>query len=105
VLKIANPIRHAEVTEVGDGHEVTFAQIGEGDVREGPVETTVSKKGTVQWRAIAQEANTKFLYQVKILMPVAIVSALLHFVDPQPAFDGRRTIFNSCSKHECSRHI
>src|SRR5438046_9404639 len=37
ILKIANPVRHAEVAEIGDGKDFSFAQRIEGFVGETPV--------------------------------------------------------------------
>ena len=48
ILKIPDPIRHAEMAEISYGNDVAPAQVAKGFVRKHPVETLLSKKNPVQ---------------------------------------------------------
>src|SRR5829696_6907997 len=57
VLKVADPVRHAEVAEIDNRGDVEALQATKCLVREVPVVAIVSKPGAMDGRSTAQEAD------------------------------------------------
>src|SRR3546814_17043471 len=82
MLEIANPVRHAEVTKIDNGNNVTPSHFAEGQVGELPIIAPRPQKGAVDWRPVSQIIKPDVMEQVKIITPAAIMVTRLHLIDP-----------------------
>src|SRR6185503_3339316 len=85
VLKITDPVRHAEVAQVDDGNDVALLQPGERQIRELPVVSALSEERFVQGWAVAQEADVQVPKELEVPLPLVVVTALLHLVSAHTA--------------------
>jgi hypothetical protein len=83
VLETADPVRHAEVTQIGDGRDLQPVQLGEGLVGKFPVVPARTRVRRVVRRPVAQIAKAERAHQVEILLPALVVTRLRHLVDAQ----------------------
>src|SRR3546814_19797508 len=82
MLEIANPVRHAEVTKIDNGNNVTPSHFAEGQVGELPIIAPRPQKGEVDWRHVSQLIKPAVLEQVTIHPPAAIMVTRPHLIDP-----------------------
>jgi hypothetical protein len=104
VLKITNPVGHTKMAEVDNGCDVQLFEFVKRIIGKHPIVLTRTGMCFIIGWAIPQEGNSQASYQFKIKLPVGIVTALLHFINPFPGtirqFDSGITVFNACGKHE-----
>src|SRR3954467_3654743 len=80
VLEVADPVRHAEVTEIDDWDDVEALQATEGLVRKVPVIAAVSQPGAVDGWAIAQVTNVEIPQEREVCLPMLVMPARLQFI-------------------------
>ncbi len=101
ILKIAQPIRHAEVAQIRNRQDAPLGEITESFVAEGPIVFGWSQKDLMQRNAVAQKADAEIADTLEIGLPLFVVSALLHFVNALAALvNGWVAVFNACREHE-----
>ena len=61
ILKIANPVRHAEMTEINDRCNVQFPDAAKSFVRELPIVLSGAQMRRHQWWTITQVVDSGFL--------------------------------------------
>src|SRR5215218_1192247 len=66
ILKVADPVRDAEVAEIDDGDDIAAQDLGEGHVREGPVVTARTDEGLVEWWTVAQDLDVELVQKLEI---------------------------------------
>ena len=90
VLKVADPVRHAEMAEIDDRHDAAPLEVREGQVREVPVVTPGGEPGAMDGWPVTQEADPHLFDQSEIVPPPAVMTAARHLVDAGAAVvDGR----------------
>src|SRR5918995_1527626 len=101
VLEVADPVRYAEVAEVDNRVDVEALQATESLVCEVIIVAVVSKPGSVDRRAIAQEADIEIPQQRKVCFPMLVMTARLQLIDPNAAILNRGVaILNAGREHE-----
>ncbi len=103
-MKIAGPIRYAEMAEIDNGADPQPAQLGECQVGEFPVVTARPEVLAIVGRPVPQVLQAELLHQLEIFAPAAVVAAFGHFVHPAYAAIGGGhhgiTAFDSGGEHE-----
>jgi hypothetical protein len=96
ILKITDPVRNAEVTQIGDGSNTELFQFVKGLIGKRPIITTRAEMGAVIGRAVTKIFETQLTDKLKVIFPELIMPALLHLVDagsfPVLAVYGRITV-------------
>ena len=101
VLEIADPVGNSEMAEVDDRRDVAPLQLGEGEVGEFPIVLVGAEQGAVERRPVAKEMDAELVDAVEIGLPVPVMAARLHLVDPgAAAVDGRDAVLDPGREHE-----
>ena len=101
VLEVADPVRHTEVAQVDDRHDVHPQQLGEHLVGELPVEAFRAQPDPMDRRAVAQVADPEVIQQRQVGAPVPVVPAQLQFVHAgAPGTDGGIAALDPGGEHE-----
>ena len=80
ILEVAQPVRHAEVAQVDDGHDAHAPHLGHHLVRPRPVVPARPAVRAVVRRTVAQEGEAKLAREPEVFPPVGVVPALLQLV-------------------------
>jgi hypothetical protein len=105
VLKVADPVRQAEVAEVDDGDDLATVEVGEGRVCEGPVVAAGAEKRLIDRWAVTQERDAQFLDFVEVGGPLVVVTAGLHLVDADAAVvDGGIAVLDAGGEEHSLAH-
>src|SRR5215204_6590925 len=79
----------------------SISLIAEGQIRELPNVAPRPEPGLMDRRPIAEEANVEILEELEVGLPVLVMAAFLHLVDPLAAvLDGRIAVLDSGREHE-----
>lgn len=89
------------MTEVDDRHNIELLQPVHRQISKLPVEPFCRQERPVQWRPVAEKADTDFLKEAEILVPVYVESALLHPHRRAPCrCDRRNAVLDIGREHE-----
>jgi hypothetical protein len=89
------------MTKVDDRSDVAPLQLGEAQVRELPIVLVGPEQSPVKRRTVAKEMDSELVDAVEVGLPVPVMTARLHLVDPGPAaVDGRDAVLDPGREHE-----
>lgn len=103
VLKVFEPVRQSEMTEIHDGNDLEPLHFRQHHIRPGPIVAVWPQMDSVVGRAVAQISDAEFVREAQIVLPVRIMSALCQFVltfYPLRRLNGRITALDAGGKQK-----
>ena len=103
VPEIPDPVRHAEMAQIGDRGYLLVSQCGEGLVGKIPVIPVRARVSGKIRRPVAQMVDVEFLQQTKVIPPPFVVPGFFHFILTDGLtlpLDGGIAVLYSGSKYE-----
>ena len=103
VLKIADPVRHAEMAEIRDGDQMTPPQRAERAVGELPVVAVGTRPGEAQRQVVAQCFDVEIHEEVEMLTPALVMIGKRLLRDARATVvDRRATVLDVGAENEVS---